>query len=244
MDTTREANDPLVPSLREHVLEPLSTAERAVEEERTEVNAEQKAYTEFKQRVAGIETVTMPADGPGPAARTPVVETRSRQDERLRNAFRQTVMSVDHYEAVYGEPLEEHAARELSAEVAAPLRQDTTTRFTELYKTALTSAVEDAVSDREAFCDRLDDELASLVSARESLADRIDSIDGTSVFAHDRPELSAELDAVAQARQETIQGRNHSPRADGHDLCHYLYRDYSWTYPVLTAVARFRNATV
>jgi hypothetical protein len=38
-----------------------------------------------------------------------------------------------------------------------------------------------------------------------------------------------------------LDDRPQRSRSDGHDLCHYLYANQGWIYPVLTAVARLRN---
>jgi hypothetical protein len=56
-----------------------------------------------------------------------------------------------------------------------------------------------------------------------------------------RGEFEGTLDDLAQSRQSLIQRRDPTSRTDGHDICEYLYRDAEWTYPVLTAVTRFRT---
>lgn len=243
MSGTPDSGDVLSASLSEHVLEPLSTAEQVAETERAEVEAERRAFVRFGERVAGVETMTS-SSGTAPARRAVATTGRSDATERLRQAFRETVMSVDHYERVYGETLTEHAAAELSPEAAAGLAHDGAVPVTELYRTTLTAAVEEATARRESFCDQIDDELTSLAESREALVTLLDRCDGPTVPGRHRGEIASGLEALAERRQATVQRRAPASHVDGHDLCDFLYADESWTYPVLTAVTRFRTATV
>ena len=239
METSHRADDPVSRTLREHVLAPLSTAEELVEAERTEVEAERRAFVRFADRVGGIE----PVSG-APAGRTrPLTESEPRRVERVRGAFRETVMSVDHYEEVYGESLVEHAAAELSANVATGFRRDSGTRFTGFYKSTLVSAVEQAVGWRERLRDQLDEELSSLEECRAELVDVLDRCDGPGA-GNGREAVEADLDELAERRQTLVQRRDPLSGTDGHELCRYVYADAGWTYPVLTAVARVRTAAM
>jgi len=239
METSHRADDPVSRTLREHVLAPLSTAEELVEAERTEVEAERRAFVRFADRVGGIE----PVSG-NTAGRTRQLTASSPQRvERVRGAFRETVMGVDHYDEVYGESLVEHAAAELSANVATGFRQDSGTRFTDFYKSTLISAVEQAVGWRERLRDQLDEELSSLEDSRAVLADVLDRCDGPGA-GHQRETIESDLDDLAERRQALVQRRDPLSGTDGHELCGYVYADAEWTYPVLTAVARVRTAAV
>jgi len=242
MDTTRRADDAVVASLRDHVLTPLETATEAIEQEYEEVRAECRAFEEFKGRVAAVETTSQSPTAPRPRSYTR--EARPRAAERLRSAFRETVMSVDHYEKTYGESLGEHVSAELSADVATVFREDSPTPFSELGKTALTAATESAFEQRERFLAVLDAEQRSVEAARETLSELVDTYGRPNGSGVGRGDAAARLDDLAETRQETVQSRNPMSRTDGHDLCSYLYRDADWTYPVLTAVARFRQSTV
>ncbi|MEF8853687.1 MAG: hypothetical protein V5A44_07310 [Haloarculaceae archaeon] len=243
MSGTPDSGDVLSTSLAGHVLEPLSTAEGVVETEHAEVEAERRAFVRFSERVAGVETMTSPA-GTAPAGRAVGDTRRSDATRRLRGAFRETVMSVDHYERVYGESLVEHAAAELSPEAAAGLSRDGTVPVTELYKRTLNAAIETAIDGRESFCDQLEDELTSLAESRDALVTLLDRCDGPTVPGRHRGDVASGLEDLAERRQATVQRRAPASRVDGHDLCDYIYADESWTYPVLTAVTRFRTATV
>lgn len=243
MADVRDAEYSVADTLRRHVLRPVTTAEADVESELAEVRAEREMFEQFGKRVAAVETVTTP-EPTTPATQTTFVDSRSRAVDRVRSAFRETVMSVDHYDEVYGESLVEHAAAELSADVAAGFARETAAPFSELYKSTLTSAVQDAVDDRDSFCDLLEAERDSLGRAEAALEEMLDDCDGVSVPTRDRGGFQDRLDDIARDRQETVQRRVPGSRTDGHDLCTYLYRDRDWTYPVLTAVARFRTAVL
>lgn len=238
MADTTSARPPVAAALRDHVLDPISTAASLVAEERSEVRAEREAFAQFKQRVAGIDTAATTSR----SRRAPVLDSPRRRWDRVRSAFRETVMGVSHYDDVYGESLPEHVAGELTPELAAGVSDGQATAFTPLYKRALVAATGNAIEARERFCATLDDELASLRTHREDLADLVATVDGASVPAWHREEFAARLDDIARSRQETLKSRTPASRTDGHDLSTYLYRDQHWTYPVLTAVARFRRS--
>lgn len=153
IETADGRDSSTVDALRKRVQTPIRVAEQIVENERAEVEAERRAYTHFKERVAEVETVPASGSAQLGTPRTHAGEGSSRGCERVRHAFVETVTSVDHYEEVYGETPDEHAAAELSPEVAAGLQADTETSFTELYKTRLTAAIDSAIAGREAFLD-------------------------------------------------------------------------------------------
>jgi hypothetical protein len=142
---------------REHVLSPLETAHTRAEREYEEVEAERRAYAQFKERVSGINTgPTSPAQSMT-AVRS--VETSGRHSaERVRSAFGATVMNVDHYDELYGESLDEHVAAELSPEVATLFRDDKATAVTEPAKTVLIGAIDRAVVQRDMVLNQLEAE--------------------------------------------------------------------------------------
>ncbi|WP_436930898.1 DUF7260 family protein [Halosimplex halobium] len=238
METSHRTDDPLSRTLREHVLEPLSTAEELVGAERAEVEAERQAYVRFADRVGGIDTVSRQPAGVNRTRQ--LTDSPPRRVERLRSAFRETVMSVDHYDEVYGESLVEHAAAELSADVATGFRREGGTQFTEFYRSTLVSAVEEAVGWRERLVDQLDEELASLDRSRDAVEDLLDRWEGPGPAEG----VESDLDDLAERRQNLVQRRDPLSGTDGHELCQYVYADAEWTYPVLTAVARVRTAAL
>jgi len=240
MGATWGTEDTIAASLRDHVSGPVSTATAVVAAEYAEVDAERAAFEAFEDRVAGIDTVSMSRSTPA-SQRPGLVQSQPRSAERVRNAFRETVMSVEHYDALYAETLEEHFAAELSPDLLAGLQEGAGSQFTDLYKRTLLGAIGTAIDQRETFCDVLDNERESLETSAEALTAMVDDLDGTRVQPQSRVEFTEALDEVARQRQETFAGRTSSPRTDGHDLCDYLYGNCEWTYPVLTAVTRLRG---
>lgn len=228
-------------TFRQHVLDPLSTAEARTEEEREEVDAERDAYEQFAARVAEI-----PTDSSKPAA--PVVknvlrERSPRHSEALREAYRETVMAVPHYDGVYDETLEEHVLTEFGPELTELFQPLAGISFTEHHRDTLVAAAEQRARDRAEFCDALDSEAESLGSLRRDLETLLDEFDTSIVPAWYREQFDDKLGDVLHARQAILNTRSLSC-LDGHNLCEYLYDETSWTYPVLTAVARLLDSIV
>jgi len=240
MSDAEQVDLPPEESLRRHVLAPLATAESVLEQEYEELEAERRAFEQFRGRVAAVETVSTPSAAP--ATRAHLREVRSRAAERVRCAYRETVMSVAHYDEVYGESLIENIAAELSRDIAAGLRRDAHLQFTPFFKRTLLTAVASAIDQRKTFCDILDGERDSLTQSRDRLLAILNELEGVRVPAGLGVDFMDTLDEIARDRQATFAGRTASPRTDGHDLCGYLYMDCDWTYPVLTAVTRLRGA--
>lgn len=226
-------------SLRQHVLTPVSEAQSRVERELDEVDAERRAFGRFRDRVAGIEPVPPRPDNP--ARQTVAHDPDDRTVEQLRGAYRETVMSVAHYDDVFGESLDTNVAAELSAEVATGFQRGGT-RFTTMYKSRLTAAVDRAIAEREAFCETLATERDSLESCQESLVELLDPLDGPRVPVWHTTDFQDALSDIAHHRQEIVHRGHTLSYIDDHDLYAYLYRDENWTYPVLTAIARLRGA--
>lgn len=231
-----------VHSLRQYVLAPLSTATRLVDREQREVSAEVDAYEAFRERVNGIDP--RPSTPPDRASRLANPESESSEDrlERVRAAFRDTVLSTPHYEKTYGESLVDHLASEFGAEVADAFRPESSVSFTAPYKATLEARATLAVRTRRNFLQTLDGERDSLESAHDDLASLFGALDTTIIPEWHCESFAEQLDDVAQRRQRTIQGRDSVTHFDAHSLCALLYANEPWSYPVLTAVARTREA--
>jgi len=224
-----------------HMLAPLDTAMDVVRDERSEVAAERDAFAALADRIAdcpvrspqtapdhdaGATVTGVGVSSVGPAA-------DADPSERLRRAYRETVMSVDHYDAVYDESLFEHAATELGADLATALRGGVP--LSPGFKSTLHDAVTDARAEREWFLERLRTEVESLTDARAALGDVVDTVprDGSPPSAT-IDELRRRCDDVGRERQEVLRTQFRSA-PDG--LYEYLYRDQPWTHPVLNVVA-------
>lgn len=228
-------------ALRQHVVAPLAMATKIVEDERAEATAEQDAFEAFGERFAAIEPVSQHAGRKFPIGGADH-NSPGKQKERVRVAFRETVMSVSHYDEVYGESLIKHVAAECGRELAAVVNPEQAVPLTPPAKHALQVAATRAVQDRQRLVESFDREVRSIESAQTELTELLDQRATTPISAWDRETVADQLDRVAQARQETIRTRRTVPRLEGHAVCEYLYQDSPWTYPVLTAVTRVRAA--
>jgi hypothetical protein len=212
----------------------IETARDRVSQDRREVRAELCALERFADRVEALDAGTAGTASPGGVT----VLSRATPDAMadVREAYRSTVMDVDHYDEVYGEELRTNVAAELTPEIANAMAGTTATvpaGFTQ----AVLSAVAATADCRRSHLDLLDDEEASLTEALTALEEVLEGL--ADPTRSDRACL-ARLDAVAAARQPEIQRR--TGRASGHELCSYLYGSEPWTYPVLSAVATMRQA--
>jgi len=239
MGDRTDSGSALVSVLRGHVLDPLVDAQAIVQREAAEIDAEREAFDQLAQQVTDIETVR--DRQPEPQAHTLMVESQLQTADQLREAYRETVMDVPHYDDVYGESLETNVAAELPPDVAV-LFQDPADQITPDQKTRIRAAATNARASRETLAANLVDEQESLVTAYDELDAVITQLDGPHVPGWYTAEFEATLTTGIQTRQELLDDRPHRSRADGHDLCQYLYENQGWTYPVLTAVARLRSA--
>ena len=211
-------------------LAPIDAARERLDRERRELAAEAAAFGTFAECVEEVSPDPPPAGTP----RAPLIE-RQRSDAaaRLRAAYGETVMAVDHYDRVYDEPLAENAVAELGPDVADLFGPDVDASFTPGFKEALLAAVETARRERTALLAALEAEQESLRTARRELdATASGRASGDAV---DR------IDAVAADRQHHLHSHSLPNRIDAHDLCEYLYADLDATYPVLSAVATLRD---
>lgn len=225
-------------SLRQHVREPVSNAIEHVEREHREVTREREAFEAFADRVADFSTA--PA-GNQPTPSTMAFSPRpATKTEALRQAYRETVMAVSHYERVYDEPLAENVRAELQAEIAALFEPTADTALIPAQQDAVVSAARQAAADREEFCEALETEKSALQSLQADLTAVLDELDSTIVPAWYRQKFTDKLTAIITTRQSQLAERSFS-YLDGHNLCESLYRNEPQTYPVLMAVARLHD---
>jgi hypothetical protein len=225
-------SDPIPQRLRRHVVAPIVRAGDVVVSDRDEIQAEIDAFRSFEDRVSELE----PNRNTNPAhtARSLYVSDMVDRSQALRTAYRETIMSLEHFEAEYDESLAENVAAELGLDLV-PGFDPEGVPFTAIYREALFDAVQDAVRRRERLVSVLDDETRSLESARERLNRILDS-EAPSAASH--ADARERLDDVARERQEELAARPTPNRLGSHEFCEYVYGSERWTYPVLTAVAR------
>ena len=231
-----------IATYRNHILDPVSTATNRVEQEQRELERERDAYTEFATRVESISSVE--AD-PSASCDPPLLtKSPTSSTDDLRQAYEETVMAVPHFDSVYGESVGEHLVAEFGEEFATLFAASSTVSFAASHKERLLAAITTKVEERDRFLTTLEDERESLLTAYEELESILADLDSPIVPSWYRDQFEARIDEILDARQNVIQRRPSLAPFDSHDLCGYLYRDNSWTYPVLTALGRLLDTTV
>jgi hypothetical protein len=240
------------------VTQQIEAAEAALDNERGCLEDEQAAFTQFRKRVAGM-------DEHAPA--TPTATTRVKnaimgsseaaasaaQIKQVRNAYRETVMSVPHYEDDYDQSLTDDIAEEFSPELANALA--TADALTPPLQETLLTGGQQATDGRTTLLSALDHEADNLQHARDTLTE----MNTTLTEMNQRPlgawsptelrstderlaDFEAQCDDLATDRQAELRSqRIPGPNRADEELNEYLYRSLSVTYPVLADLAEFRS---
>ncbi len=229
-------------------------ARKLCAEERRRTDEEARAFDRFGRRVAKLEATAGQGPVGGqrvPAAGTVAAATASTPDDRnlraIREAYRETVMSVDHYEEEYGETLAENLAAEFDDEVATAVADGG--QLTPGLKRLVASCAFEARDRREEFGEVLTNEIEALEASEGALSAvdaELDDLDrkplldhsyGELEDAYDRLwELEADVESVIDDRQREIQsGETVGGRfTDQWAMYGYLYRPLSTLHPVLS----------
>jgi hypothetical protein len=217
----------------------LSDARASYLEERQRVRAETDALESFADEVRGL-----PADSPAraaPGAPIALTQQSSTGVEPVREAYRETVMAVDHYEEDYDEPLPEHMRSEFGPDVTnAVLGSET---LQPGLKRGVVAAAESCIAEREAFLE----ELAAEMDAVESTAGPLRSIQDALADVREEPRIASfdtlvdrwrRLGRLETACTEVVDDRRASlADRDAFDLAAYLYSSVGPPYPVLAGAA-------
>lgn len=238
---------------RQHRIE---TALETLDHELSCASDERDAFERLRARIASIEpnTVTPVEASVGPAGDAAVLSGRpdrpSSSVRAVRQAYRETVLSVSHFEAEYGESLAESVAAELGTTLATRLCDGG--RLTPQVHDTLLAACDRAIEERETYRETLETERTSLCRTRDRL-DEIETravelgraIDATTASreygAIDRElrGLEADCDSLVERRQELLHGRSTAGLVgiSGERLLRLLYDDCDVTCPALADVA-------
>lgn len=236
MTPTQDGTQWFLRTWRDHVLEPVETALTVLDTEHTELAAEQDGFECFLQR---LRTVAPTEQHPSPAG-TPSRRSASDSIETLRDAYAETVLAVDHYEAVYDEPLVENVAVEFGPDYATLFHPETDVGFSLPLKRSLVAAVEQAIDERVSLNRAVKIERESLQEYQGRLRDIVDVLDSTVVPEWYRETLRDDVTAVLRERQKQLHSSVH--RFETHEFCTYMYGEQRWTYPVLTSLARLQES--
>ena len=218
------------------------------------LEAELTAFKRFRANIVSIEptvqsvgTADTPAGGMSAhGARQPESETSLRA---VREAYRETVMAVPHFETDYDDSLEENMSVEFGPELGTQIA--TGTRLTPQLYEALLTASEGARDERGTLLPALERERESLQSVKKTLDEcerrgatlganarqttdpfRLDSIDDHLA------EIEKDCKTAAVTRQQQLHSRSVAAFSgiDGTSLVRYLYSDCSVTCPALADI--------
>lgn len=219
----------------------LSGAREAYLEERRRVRAEADALESFADRVRALSPDAPEPTPATPGAPTPLIEQSSTGVAPLRDAYRETVMAVDHYDEDYGESLPEHMRSEFGPDVANAVLGGES--LPPGLQQGVVAAAETCIAEREAFLE----ELAAEMDAVESASGQLRSIDDALTDINEEPRIASfdalvdrwrRLGRLETACVEVVEDRRASlSDRDGFDLAAYLYSSVGPPYPVLAAAA-------
>jgi hypothetical protein len=229
----------------------IDTARSLLEQERTRIADEAAAFDAFARRISAVEPATRPVADGGPTVSTSL-ETVPGDDSlaAVREAYRETVMSVPHYDNEYDESLSTNMSLEFGDDVAGAVENGAP--LTPQLKATLVERSRTARRQRASLLRQFEDEAEALDDVEETLvhcrrtAERIRAAD---LQQCSFDELAAEWrlveDRVAEAetllhqRQHTLQdrGRDTGTRPGAPTFEEYVYGPMDVTHPVLAAGA-------
>ncbi|MFD1570850.1 DUF7260 family protein [Halorubrum laminariae] len=236
-------------------------ATEACRRERSRVLAERDAFESFADRVSSLEPASAPSTTAvldGPVAGVHSVDSTGGDVtlRRVLSAYRDTVMSLPHYEREYDETLPESLAAELGPDTATALASDRT--LSTGAQSALVRRSQQAADARLSLADAIGSELDALGAAerelsgvdrrRRRLIEHLDGIDGNPADAAvdvwwRLDDLERECDALAGDRQTALDDPPLRPDAaldveSDRAFYEYLYGPSDGpNYPVLSQLA-------
>jgi hypothetical protein len=236
----------------------MKAAETALNNERECLEDERTAFAQFRKRVANMD-VHAPAIPTAPTKVKHVImgtsqpTTSTFQLEQVQDAYRETAMSVPHYEDDYDQSLPEDFAAEFGAELASTLA--TADSLTPPLHETLLTASQQATESRAALLNALDREAKSLQQARDTLEELNTTLTELNqqpvtawttneiVAIHERlADFEAQCDQLAADRQVELRSqRIRGPKHTDEEFNEYLYEPLSVTYPVLADLAEFTS---
>lgn len=223
----------------------LKLAMRCCHEERERTEAERDAFSSFVDRIRALSPTTTVQSTAGPTADL-VTAGMADSVYSIEQAYRDTVMAVEHYDEEYAEPYLENLAEEFGPDVAQAVQS--TGVVSQPLQQLLIGKASTSQTKREELIAAIDDELNELHdgherleavdAARRDLAKCIeaDSYDAVAEGWFQLERLERECDDIAAARQRSL--RNPPMETEGFAFYEYLYQTIEdSTYPVLAETA-------
>jgi hypothetical protein len=239
------------------ITQQIETAVAALDDERERLEAERAAFAQFRKRVTAMDVHAPPSPTitrvksaiMGASETTP----STAQVKHVRNAYRETVMSVPHYEEDYNQSLDDDLSEEFSPELASALV--TTDSLTPPVHQTLLTGCQQAIEGRTTLLSALDHEASDL----QQMCDTLEAVNSTLTEMNQRPltawstdeiistyerlsELQTQCDDLAAERQAELRSqRIPGPSHTDEELNKYLYKPLSVTYPVLADLAELSS---
>lgn len=221
----------------------LHTEERLIEEEH-------RSFAAFETRVESIGPEPFPATANGTRTATLVRSTEPSRLSRVREAYRETVMAVSHYEPEYGDSLAESLETEFSPELAAVLARGselTAPVYQQLRREVTHSRQNRANGRRLVAAERA--ALTEIRTTLEGISDELDDLDvcpseqwttDALLVGWDRlQDLRRQCDELATERQRGVQEyvREYSEFTAREGFEAYMYPTLPSNHPGLAAIA-------
>jgi hypothetical protein len=217
--------------------------------EYNQVTEEIRAFEQFKKRVLNISINTDSRNTVGRFRyeRKPTAGGTN----RVRTAYDETVMSVSHYDAEYGDTYASSVSEEFGPDIATALTESS--ELTPILKSALINQIENIIESRKELRKTIQLEQDSIKSAHEDLNDLAKMLcnytknefshmnyNQLSKYKNKTCKNKRVLDEVAIIRQQDINKIRKSMQTDRttSDLYSYLYQSLSTTYPVLNIIGQ------
>jgi len=233
-------------------LQYLPKAREAIARERRYLDAERDSFLAFHDQIRSLRPASLATSGESSTRQTQSMilsdpDADSVSLDSICDAYRESVMSVDHFEEEYDESLQRHMAAELSVEIAQAVTSQQT--LTPLLKQSLIRASQTAVVRRDDLLTELSAEADSLNEAETKLSRFADatlavpeppisgSFDTLATIWRDMRAMEREYDQYCRERQAHIRDRRvRVGTPDGVGFCGYVYEDLNVTYPVLMEI--------
>jgi hypothetical protein len=209
--------------------------------EKEQVESEKQAFEGFAAKIRQLNaTDDRRATAHGIPLRDPAAPAAD-STATVRDLYRETVMSVDHYEAEYGESLQANIAAELGPDLGTAIT--TTDTLNQPLQRALARTSESAAYERAEFESLVESELQSLTTAKKRVRNATDTLDNVRHRDFGRrpseglQETIEQLQTVEQECESLIADRqaeyDDAPEPNGVNFRDYLYAQYEWTHPVV-----------
>lgn len=221
----------------------------AVRAECNSVIAERDALARFIDRLEELPTTQLQGtsvQGAGIGVASTTSRPPSDGMAAVEEAYRETVMAVEHYEQDYGEPFGQHLATEFGEEIAGAVVAND--QLTPQVKSVLLSSAREGQHQREKYLEAMRREREQLQEASRlfgSIGDTCESVDGNRLRRRPFEELQRRLERLYEERErlnDALAGRQERlhdgitfgwDRRDAESVYRFLYRDIDATYPVL-----------